>query len=166
MERLRLANRLIWYGNTLAYVRYIDDFPAYPITNGWDDTTIGYGETKEYVVQTSTRVVERCLLLSTDPGDLVVDPDAKVAKRHDRLISPSWGRRWITIDTSRVAIALPEPASCRPALYYLLLDSEGQRSKAAEYSGPSPGEDRGDIRKGSSIGTYQPRNPQKHHEQP
>jgi adenine-specific DNA-methyltransferase len=105
MERLRLANRLMAAGNTLCYVRYIDDFPGFPLSNVWDDTVIsGFGDPKVYVVQTLTRVVERCVLMTTDPGDLVLDPTC--GSGTTAIAAEKWGRRWITIDTSRVALAL------------------------------------------------------------
>ena len=74
MANLQLANRLGVAGNTLSYVRYIDDFPAFAYNNFWDDTTTaGFADPKLYVVQTNTKVIERCLLMTTDPGDLVLD---------------------------------------------------------------------------------------------
>ncbi|MCI0534504.1 MAG: site-specific DNA-methyltransferase, partial [Verrucomicrobiales bacterium] len=123
MERLRGANRLTSYGVTLAYVRFIDDFPAFPYSNFWDDTTIGYGESKVYVVQTSTSVVERCLLMTSDPGDLVLDPTC--GSGTTAYVAEQWGRRWITCDTSRVAIALARTRLMAAKFpYYLLADSE------------------------------------------
>jgi adenine-specific DNA-methyltransferase len=105
MARLHAANRLGVVGNTLRYVRYIDDFPVYPFTNVWEDTGIaGYGEPKTYVVQTNVKVVERCLLMTSDPGDLVLDPTC--GSGTTAVAAEKWGRRWITIDTSRVALAL------------------------------------------------------------
>jgi len=75
MGRLVLAGRVIALGNTLEYVRYLDDFPVSPINNAWTDTiTSGFADPKNYIVQTATRVIERCLLMTTDPGDLVLDP--------------------------------------------------------------------------------------------
>jgi len=74
MERLIMARRATSTGSTLSYVRYLEDFPAYPLTNVWDDTQSGSGMEKMYVVQTSTKIVERALLMTTDPGDLVLDP--------------------------------------------------------------------------------------------
>ena len=138
MERLRFANRLTWYGVTLAYVRYIDDFPAFSLTNAWDDTTIGYGETKLYVVQTMARVVERCILMTSDPGDLVLDPTC--GSGTTAFVAESWGRRWITVDTSRVALALARQrlmAAYFP--YYLLADSELGRRKEQELTGVNIG---------------------------
>jgi adenine-specific DNA-methyltransferase len=102
MERLLAAGRVQVQGKTLRYVRYLDDFPAQPITNLWADT---FGATNQtYVVQTSTLVVERCMLMVTDPGDLVIDPTCGSATT--AFVAEQWGRRWITMDTSRVALAL------------------------------------------------------------
>jgi adenine-specific DNA-methyltransferase len=105
MERLLLANRIALTGATLKYVRYIDDFPVFPIDNFWEDTVVaGFAEEKHYVVQTATKVVERCILMTTDPGDLVLDPTC--GSGTSAVAAEKWGRRWITIDTSRVALAL------------------------------------------------------------
>lgn len=105
LSRLASANRLIGIGNTLSYVRYLEDFQVYPIANVWEDTvTSGFAAQKLYVVQTSTKVIERCLLMTTDPGDLVVDPTC--GSGTTAYLAEQWGRRWITIDTSRVALAL------------------------------------------------------------
>lgn len=105
MENLNLANRLLAIGNTLTYVRYLDDFPYKPRNNTWDDTRrSGFEEDKTYVVQTSPRVVERCILMTTDPGDLVFDPTC--GSGTTAYVAEKWGRRWITCDTSRVAIAI------------------------------------------------------------
>ena len=105
MEQLRRANRLTGAANTLYYVRYFDDFPVSVRSNFWDDTTTaGFGDPKLYVVQTNTRVIERCMLMTTDPGDLVMDPTC--GSGTTAYVAEQWGRRWITIDTSRVALAL------------------------------------------------------------
>jgi adenine-specific DNA-methyltransferase len=137
MRRLAQANRLIWYGTTLAYVRFIEDFPAYPITNVWEDTTIGYGETKEYVVQTSTKVVERCVLMTTDPGDLVLDPTC--GSGTTAFVAEQWGRRWITADTSRVALALARTRLMAARFhYYLLADSVSGLAKEADLAARLP----------------------------
>ena len=104
MERLRAANRLVATGKTLNYVRFLDDFPAFPINNLWDDTQSGSGMDKIYVVQTNRKVLERCMLMSTDPGDLVIDPTC--GSGTTAFVAEEWGRRWITTDTSRVALAL------------------------------------------------------------
>jgi len=76
MARLQLANRVARGGASIGYVRYVDDFPAFPMANNWTDT-VGqnqYGGEKVYVVQTAIKIVERCILMATDPGDLVLDP--------------------------------------------------------------------------------------------
>ncbi len=105
MENLIKARRLIMVGNSPRYVRYYDDFPIYPLTNRWTDTGIsGFGDPKIYVVQTLNKVIARCLLMTTDPGDLVLDPTC--GSGTTAYVSEQWGRRWITIDTSRVPLAL------------------------------------------------------------
>lgn len=105
MERLRASNRVILVGDTLRYVRFLDDFPVQAINNMWDDTIVaGYSDPKMYVVQTNTKVIARCLLMTTDPGDLVLDPTC--GSGTTAYVSEFWGRRWITCDTSRVALSL------------------------------------------------------------
>jgi adenine-specific DNA-methyltransferase len=105
IESLKAANRLEPAGDTLRYVRFLDDFAVYPITNVWADTTIaGYAADKVYVVQTTSKVVARCLLMTTDPGDLVFDPTC--GSGTTAYVAEQWGRRWITCDTSRVATTL------------------------------------------------------------
>lgn len=105
MLRLSESNRLIASGKTLGFVRYLSDFGFKPIANIWDDTRqSGFGDEKLYVVQTSLKVIERCMLMTTDPGDLVLDPTC--GSGTSAFVAEKWGRRWITIDTSRVALAL------------------------------------------------------------
>ena len=105
MERLLKSDRLIALGNTLSYVRFIDDFSAFALNNFWDDTTTaGFADEKFYVVQTNAKVVERCLLMTTDPGDLILDPTC--GSGTTAFVAEKWGRRWITCDTSRVAVTL------------------------------------------------------------
>jgi adenine-specific DNA-methyltransferase len=105
LRRLNRSNRLLSLGSSLRYVRYLADFPAYPLTNLWDDTvTSGFADKKAYVVQTHPLAVERCLLMTTDPGDLVLDMTCGSATT--AYVAEKWGRRWITCDTSRVAVAL------------------------------------------------------------
>lgn len=107
MRRIINNNRIFLKGNTLRYIRYFDDFPYYPLSNSWLDTSFGgfVGDgTKIYVVQTYTKVIERCLLMTTDPGDLVLDPTC--GSGTTAYVAEQWGRRWITCDTSRVAITL------------------------------------------------------------
>lgn len=150
MRRLVCSQRLLLLGNTLRYIRFLDDFPVYPISNAWDDTVIsGFGMEKTYVVQTLPRVIERCVLMTTDPGDLVLDPTC--GSGTTATVAEQWGRRWITIDTSRVALALARArimAARYP--YYLLADSRDGQLKAAEVTrtAPSTQPTRGDIRQG------------------
>ena len=151
MLRLQLANRVARGGASIGYVRYVEDFPAYPMANNWTDT-VGqnqYGGEKVYVVQTATKIVERCILMTTDPGDLVLDPTC--GSGTTAYVAEQWGRRWITIDTSRVALALAR-ARIMGARYpfYLLVDSpEGQRKEAElTRTVPSTQSARGDIRQG------------------
>lgn len=105
LQRLGKAARLEAYGATLSYRRLTTDFPYLPINNVWVDTlTGGYAEDRLYVVQTTAKVVARCLLMTTDPGDLVLDPTC--GSGTTAFVAEQWGRRWVTIDTSRVAVAL------------------------------------------------------------
>jgi adenine-specific DNA-methyltransferase len=103
-RRLIDANRIELSGNTLNYVRYLNDFPAFPITNMWTDVGSSVGGTKIYVVQTGVKVIERCILMTTDPGDVVFDPTC--GSGTTAVVAEQWGRRWITCDTSRVATTL------------------------------------------------------------
>jgi adenine-specific DNA-methyltransferase len=133
----RLRTRQI--GNTITYVRYLDDFPAIPIVNMWADMTSGFNayQPKVYVVQTNERIVERCLLMATDAGDLVLDPTCGSGTTAE--IAEQWGRRWITIDTSRVALALARARIMGARFpYYLLADSRAGQMKEAEVSGKAP----------------------------
>ncbi len=105
IAQLKKSERLIKSGVALRYVRYLNDFPVIPLNTSWDDTSTGsFTDPKVYVVQTGTKVVERCLLMTTDPGDLVLDPTC--GSGTTAYVAEKWGRRWITIDTSRVSIAI------------------------------------------------------------
>jgi adenine-specific DNA-methyltransferase len=105
MEALKKVRRLEATDGGLYYVRFLDDFPVFPITNFWDDTGIaGFASDKKYVVETSTKVVERCVLMMSDPGDLVLD--ITCGSGTTAFVAEQWGRRWITCDTSRVATTL------------------------------------------------------------
>ena len=150
MRRLISSDRVRPSGKSLAYIRFLDDFLAMTIGNLWTDTGTGsFTDAKIYVVQTGTKVVQRCLLMATDPGDLVLDPSC--GSGTTAYVAEQWGRRWITIDTSRVALALARTrlmAARYP--YYLLADSpEGQRKEAEiTRTAPKDTQTHGDIRQG------------------
>jgi adenine-specific DNA-methyltransferase len=149
MARLKAAGRLEATESRLGYVRYLDDFPAVQISNRWDDVGASFMADKIYVVQTSQTVIQRCVLLSTDPGDLVLDPTC--GSGTTAYVAEQWGRRWITIDTSRVALALARARIMGARYpYYLLADSKDGQHKEAEVkqSVPSETPTHGDIRQG------------------
>ncbi|MCZ8280003.1 MAG: site-specific DNA-methyltransferase [Acetobacteraceae bacterium] len=104
MERLKKAARIEGTDARIGYVRFLDDFPVFPISNNWTDVGASFMADKVYVVQTVQKVVERCILMTTDPGDLVLDPTC--GSGTTAFVAEKWGRRWITCDTSRVAITL------------------------------------------------------------
>ena len=145
--KLLRADRIRKGGRTLRYQRFLDDFAAYEVTNIWTDTA-GSAD-KTYVVQTSPAVLERCILMATDPGDLVLDPTC--GSGTTAYVAEQWGRRWITIDTSRVALALARTrlmAARYP--WYLLADSREGRAKEAELTKRPPADTpvRNDLRQG------------------
>jgi adenine-specific DNA-methyltransferase len=149
MQRLLWADRLEPGKNSLNYVRFIDDYPAMPIRNVWTDVGSSLGGDKFYVVQTSTKIIERCLLMASDPGDLVLDPTC--GSGTTAYVAEQWGRRWITIDTSRVALALARARIIGARYsYYVLADSKNGQQKDAQVtkSVPSEAPTRGDIRQG------------------
>ena len=149
MKRLIKADRLF---NTRTFVNYklfFDDFPAVGIPNLWQDTMGTAEQNKVYVVQTVQKVVQRCVLMTTDPGDLVLDPTC--GSGTTAHVAEQWGRRWITIDTSRVALALARARIMGARYpYYLLSDSDQGRRKEADLarvaSTTSPAH--GDVRQG------------------
>ena len=150
MERLRKSQRLTFSGRTLGFVRPFRDFACQSHADIWDDTRqSGFGDSKVYVVQTATSVIQRCMLMATDPGDLVLDPTC--GSGTTATVAEHWGRRWITIDTSRVALALAR-ARIMGARYpfYLLADSREGQIKEAEVtrSAPSSQPVHGNIRHG------------------
>ncbi|MBS0987538.1 site-specific DNA-methyltransferase [Acetobacter okinawensis] len=128
---LSKSGRIIGVSDTLAYKRYEKDFPVVKINAFWDDTIEStFAVDKKYVVQTAAKVIERCMLMATDPGDLVLDPTC--GSGTTAYVAEQRGRRWITIDTSRVALALARSRLMGARYpYYLLADSpEGQRKEA------------------------------------
>jgi adenine-specific DNA-methyltransferase len=135
MERLADAGRIHVAKNSLRYRRFLEDFPFQVRTNLWTDTGSGnFTDDKVYVVQTNTKVLDRCLLMTTDPGDLVLDPTC--GSGTTAFVAEERGRRWITIDTSRVALALARQRLIGARFpYYLLADSLEGRGKESELSG-------------------------------
>lgn len=132
LKRVNQANRFVSQGKTLRFVNYLEDYSVTPLINIWTDTqTSGFGADRIYVVQTLPKVIERCMLMATDPGDLVLDPTC--GSGTTAYVAEQWGRRWITIDTSRVALALARARLMGARYpYYLLADSaEGQQKEAA-----------------------------------
>ncbi|MCY2987733.1 MAG: site-specific DNA-methyltransferase [Planctomycetota bacterium] len=149
MRRILAAKRVFGMDKALRYVRYFDDFPAYPLHNLWTD--VGGAPDKKYVVETTTKVVERCLLMTTDPGDLVLDPTC--GSGTTAYVAEQLGRRWITIDTSRVALTLARTRLMAARFpYYHLADTPEGIKKESELTGQLPPhplpKTEGDIRRG------------------
>jgi adenine-specific DNA-methyltransferase len=150
MERLIRAGRIVARANSLGYLRFFDDYEVVGYSNIWTDTQIaGRPGDKIYVVQTLPKVIQRCVLMTTDPGDLVLDPTC--GSGTTAYVAEQWGRRWITIDTSRVALALARARIMGARYpYYLLADSKEGQQKEAEiaHSIPSDAPTHGNIRQG------------------
>jgi adenine-specific DNA-methyltransferase len=150
LVRLNKADRLLAQGKTLRFVNFLSDYSITPIINVWTDTQIsGFGADRIYIVQTLPLVVQRCILMSTDPGDLVLDPTC--GSGTTATVAEQWGRRWMTIDTSRVALALARARVMGAKYpYYYLADSKDGRQKEAELTSRPQVEasSQGDIRQG------------------
>ena len=149
LERLYKANRLYATEKNIRVKRYSDDTSVMRYTALWDDTSAGITTDKVYVVQTAAKVIQRCLLMTTDPGDLVLDPTC--GSGTTAYVAEQWGRRWITIDTSRVSLALARARIMGARYpYYLLADTPEGQKKEAELAGrlPSTQPTYGDIRQG------------------
>jgi adenine-specific DNA-methyltransferase len=132
LRRVGKANRLFARKRDVCFVRFLSDFSVRPINNYWRDVAFtSRSEDKTYIVQTAAKVIERCVLMATDPGDLVLDPTC--GSGTTAYVAEQWGRRWITVDTSRVALALAR-ARIMGARYpfYLLADSRDGQMKEAE----------------------------------
>lgn len=139
IEHISKSDRLAYpTPNSLTFVRFFDDFPFTTYTNVWSDTQTGaFTDPKVYVVQTNTKVITRCLLLATDPGDIVLDPTC--GSGTTAYVAEQWGRRWITIDTSRVALALARTRLMSARFpYYLLSDSPEGLAKEGEITKQRP----------------------------
>ena len=123
IERLKAERRLMIRGEGLRFVTFLDDFPYSILTSNWTDTGTGsFTENKVYVVQTSVKVLQRCILMTTDPGDLVLDPTC--GSGTTAYVAEQWGRRWITIDTSRVPLALARQRLLTATYSYYQLKDE------------------------------------------
>ena len=150
LVRLSKAGRTLVMGSSLRYVRKLSDYDVYEVNHLWEDVGVsGFSDPKIYVVQTSPFVIQRCLLMATDPGDLVLDPTC--GSGTTAYVAEQWGRRWITIDTSRVALALARARIMGARYpYYLLADSREGLLKEAEVtrSAPSMQPTHGNIRHG------------------
>ena len=150
MDKLARIGRLRSGGKGLRSVLLLDDNPTTPLDNVWFDTGTGsFGDEQSYVVQTVAKVIQRCVLMTTDPGDLVLDPTG--GSGTTAYVAEQWGRRWITIDTSRVALALARARIMGARYpYFLLADSLDGQLKEAQItrSSPSSKPTHGDIRHG------------------
>jgi len=151
MKRLLAEGRITATKNSLAYVRKFSDFPVFPLGNIWQDT-LGqnqFGGKKVYVVQTALSAVRRCMLMATDPGDLVLD--VTCGSGTTAVVAEQWGRRWITIDTSRVPIALARQRLLTSTFPWYRLKEPSK--------GPAGGfvYERKQNRKGEEIGGLVPR---------
>ena len=147
LRNLARAGRISTTGRRLNSLRYLDDFPVIPVTDRWESMQIGTELT--YVVQTAPTAIQRCILMTTDPGDLVLDPTC--GSGTTAYVAEQWGRRWITIDTSRVALALARARIMGARYpYYLLADSRDGQVKEAEISRRAPSEmpTYGNVRQG------------------
>jgi len=127
--------RLVLVGNSLMYKLFVNESPGDAIDSAWLDTSMaGLSDEKIYVVQTNSKAIQRCMLMTTDPGDLVLDPTCGSG-----MLAEQWGRRWITVDTSRVALALARTRLMSAKLpYYLLADSPEGVKKETEITGRIP----------------------------
>ncbi len=137
LDRLKHAQRLIGLKSILCFKRFSSDYESSPLTNFWNDVAIGTATGKVYVVQTAMEVIQRCILMTTDPGDLVLDPTC--GSGTTATVAEQWGRRWITMDTSRVALALARARIMGVRYpYYLLADSREGQFKEAEVTRTAP----------------------------
>jgi adenine-specific DNA-methyltransferase len=141
LDKLAAANRLIGLGTQLNFIRYFEDFPVEVFTTTWEDTgSAGFSSTdpKVYVVQTDRLTIERCILMTSDPGDLVLDPTC--GSGTTAFVAEQWGRRWITIDTSRIALNIAKTRLMTATFpFYTLYQSEDGERAVAERKG-KPGD--------------------------
>ena len=132
MNQLKKHYRLIVSGKTLMYKRYLSDFPVFKLTNHWGDAKPAFQQNKIYVVQTIEKIIERCILMTTEPGQLVLD--LTCGSGTTALVAEQWGRRWMTCDTSRIAIVLAKQRLMTAKFdYYQLLQPHEGVSAGFEY---------------------------------
>ena len=131
-DRLAKSDRLLARDRSVSYVRFLDDFPVVPVSDLWTDVRWGFDASeKRYVVETNPRVIQRCIQMACDPGNLVLDPTC--GSGTTATVAEQWGRRWITIDTSRVALALARSRIMGARYpYYLLADTREGATKESE----------------------------------
>ncbi|WP_353429169.1 site-specific DNA-methyltransferase [Paracoccus denitrificans] len=149
-KKLISARRVDSTSNAIYYVRYFSDFAVYPISNRWNDTGVaGFAADKLYVVQTNEKVIQRCILMTTDPGDICLD--ITCGSGTTAVTAERWGRRWITIDTSRVPVALARQRLLTSAFPWFKLKEPSK--------GPAGGfvYERKQNRKGEEVGGLVPR---------
>lgn len=147
LQRVAKAERIVAQKSQIRVKAFHEDYPVTRLGDYWND--LGGAAGKIYVVQTTPKMVERCLLMVTDPGDLVLDPTC--GSGTTAVVAEQWGRRWITIDTSRVALALARARVMGAKYpYYLLADSKEGRLKEGELTAKPPvdGRTHGDVRQG------------------
>ncbi len=138
LERVARASRIQTTKNSIRFRSFIEDHPVSHRNNIWTDTITGsFTEDKVYIVQTNSKVIERCILMASDPGDIVFDPTC--GSGTTAYVAEQWGRKWITADTSRVALALARTRLMSAKYpYYLLADSEEGQRKEFEVSNKNP----------------------------
>jgi len=127
LTRIAIAGRMVTTGKSISYIRFLNDFPAYSINNVWTDIggIMSRSDPKIYVVQTSTAAIINCILMTTDPGDLVLDPTC--GSGTTAFVAEQWGRRWITTDTSRIALNIAKQRLMTATFpYYKLYDEENK----------------------------------------
>ncbi len=150
LDTLTSADRLIARGKTLCFKKFASDYDVTSIANVWNDTVQStFASENIYVVQTYSKVIARCVLMTSDPSDLILDPTC--GSGTTAYVAEQWGRRWITIDTSRVALALARARIMGARYpYYLLADSREGQHKEAEITQTVPAEAPtfGNIRQG------------------
>ena len=146
MRRLIEKRRIVSTGKNLAYMLYLDDFPVMPINNVWEDSLLRTG--KIYIVQTAETAIKKCMLMTTDPGDLVFDPTC--GSGTTAMVAEQWGRRWITTDVSRVPLSLARQRLLTATYPYYQLKDEKRGPRRRLYLRPQT------KQKGEEVGGIVP----------